>query len=190
MQQFEIELKNTKKKSYRLYNWFALIISLAGFSFFLFFNEWFVEALGAITLILVYLLTRFYRRKKRKAVYLFDDQGYFLFLLVFAWLGLQKFFIAGICLLLGLVYQAAMEKIIFLFRKEGVTKTNFPKKDIQWNELDNVILKDGILTVDFKNNHIIQAGVESAIINEIDFNRFVKEQIIKAPDEERSLISS
>lgn len=182
MRQFEIELKNDKKKSYRLYNWFALVISLAGFSFFLFFNEWFIEALGAIILVLVYLLTRYYLIKKRKAVYLFDDQGYFLFLLCLTWLGLGKILIAGICLLLGLVYYAAMQKIIFLFSKVGVTKTNFPKKDIQWNTLDNVVLKDRILTIDFKNNHIIQVEIESSkMISEADFNGFVQDQIKNAP---------
>lgn len=189
MRQFEIEIKNEKKHSYRLYNWFALVISLAGFSFFLFFDEWFVEALGAILLVIIYLLTRYYRRKKRKAFYLFDDQGYFLFLLSFGWLGLQKFLIAGICLLLGLVYQTAMQKIIFFFKKEGITKTNFPKKDIEWNTLDNVILKDSILTIDFKNNHIIQGQIEpSQKINEVDFNRFVQDQIKNAPAKEEMIL--
>lgn len=182
MRQFEIEIQNEKKNSYRLYNWFALVISLAGFSFLLFFNEWFVEALGAILLVIIYLLTRYYLRKKRKAVYLFDDQGYFLFLLGFGWLGLQKFLIVGICLLLGIVYQGAMQKIIFIFKKDVILKTNFPKKEIEWNTLDNVILKDRILTIDFKNNHIIQGETEpSKKINEVDFNGFVQEQIRNAP---------
>ena len=185
MRQFEIEIRNEKKHSYRVYNWFALVISLAGFLFLLFFNEWFIEAMGAIVIVIIYLLTRFYRRKKHQTVYLFDDQGYFLFLLSFAWLGLQKFIVAGICLLLGLVYQAAMQKIIFHFSKKGVTKTNFPKKEIEWNTLDNVILKDRILTIDFKNNHIIQGEVESSKnINEGNFNDFVQDQIRNAPANE------
>ncbi len=182
MRQFELEICNDKKHSYRLYNWFVLVISLAVFVFLLFFNEWFTEALGAITLVIIYLLTRFYRRKKHKVVYLFDDQGYFLFLLSFAWLGLHKFFVAGICLLLGLVYQAAMQKIVFLFSKDGIKKINFPKKEFQWCTLDHVILKDRILTINFKNNHIIQGEIESSkITNENDFNDFVQEQIRNTP---------
>ena len=182
MRQFEIELKNEKKNSYRLYNGFALVISLAGFTFFLFFNEWFVEAAGAIILVLVYLLTRYYRQKKRKATYLFDDQGYFLFLLCLTWLGLEKFLIAGICFLLGLVYFAAMQKIVFVFSKEGIAKMNFPKKEIKWNTLDNVVLKDGILTIDFKNNHIIQGEIVfNKNISEIAFNDFVADQVKNAP---------
>ena len=178
MRQFEIEIKNDKRNNYRLYNWFALVISIMGFSYLLFFDEWFVEALGAILLIIIYLLTRYYRRKKRKAIYLFDDQGYFLFLLCLCWLGVQNFLIAGICLILGLVYMAAMQKIIFIFKKDGILRTNFPKKEFDWSTLDNVVLKDGILTLDFKSNRIIQGEIEpSKRIDQNDFNLFVEEQM-------------
>ena len=177
MQQFEIEIKNEKKQSYRLFNWFALVISLAGFAFLLFYNYWVVEALGAIMLVFVYLLTRIYRRKIHKAAHLFDDKGYFFFILALGWLGLQKYLITCICLLLGIAYLAAMQKIIFLFKKEGIVKTNFPKRIIEWKALENVILKDGILTIDFKNNRIIQGQIISyKDFNEAGFNRFVQEQ--------------
>lgn len=178
MRQFEIEIRNEKRKNYRFYNWFALVISLAGFSFFLFYNNWWVEALGAIIIVFVYLLTRIYRRKIRKANYLFDDKGFFFLLLAFGWLGLEKYFITGICIVLGLVYQAAMQKIIFIFNKEGILKTNFPKKEFQWNALDNVVLKDRILTLDFKNNRIIQGVIEpSKVIDQAAFNHFAEEQM-------------
>ncbi len=178
MQQYEIEIRNEKKKSYRLFNWFALLISLACFSFLLFYNDWFVEALGAIIIVLVYLLTRLYRRKIHKALFLFDDKGFLFFILAFGWLGLQKYFITGLCILFGIVYQAAMQKIVFLFKKEGILKTSFPKKEIEWSSLQNVVLKDTILTIDFKNNRIIQGEIDSSKeINEEDFNRFVQGEI-------------
>ncbi|MEO7315250.1 MAG: SoxR reducing system RseC family protein [Ginsengibacter sp.] len=178
MQQFEIEIKNEKKNSYRLYNWFALVIGLAGFSFLLFYNDWFVEAFGAIILVCVYLLIRLYRRKKHKAVFLFDDNGYLFFILGVGWLGLQNYLLTGLCLVLGIVYQMAMQKIIFLFKKEGILKTNFPNREIEWNTLENVVLKDTILTIDFKNNRIIQGEISSSKeIDEESFNRFVHSQI-------------
>ena len=178
MRQFEIEIMNEKRKNYRLYNWFALLISLAGFLFFLFYNNWWVEALGAIIIVFVYLLTRIYRRKIHKAVYLFDDKGFFFLLLAFGWLGLEKYFITGLCIVLGLVYQAAMQKIVFIFNKEGILKTNFPKKEFEWKALDNVVLKDRILTLDFKTNRIIQGEIDpSEKIDQVAFNLFVEEQM-------------
>lgn len=178
MQQFELEIKNEKKKSYRLFNWFALIISVAAFLFFLLYGDWFIEALGAIIIVFVYLLTRFYRRKIHKAVYLFDDNGYLFFILAFGWLGLQKYFITALCILFGIIYQMAMQKIIFLFKKEFIVKTNFPKKEIEWSTVQNVILKDHFLTIDFRNNRIIQGEINSSKeINQNSFNRFVEFQI-------------
>lgn len=182
MQQFEIEIKNEKKHSYRVFNWFAFVISLAGFAFLLFYKEWFVEALGGIILVFVYLLTREYRRKNHKAVYLFDDKGYLFFILAIGWLGLQNYFLTGLCLVLGFVYQAAMQKITFIFKKEGVLKTNFPKREIEWENLQNVVLKDRILTIDFKNNRIIQGEINTLKeINEENFNLFVHNQISDHP---------
>lgn len=191
MRQFEIEIRNEKRKNYRLYNWFALVISMAGFSFFLFYNNWWVEALGAIIIVFVYLLTRIYRRKIHKAVYLFDDKGFFFLILAFGWLGLEKYLIAGLCIVLGLVYQAAMQKIIFIFSKEGILKTNFPKKEFEWNAMDNVVLKDRILTLDFKNNRIIQGEAEpSKMIDQAGFNLFVEEQMKNSLSNQEMNLSS
>ena len=44
----------------------------------------------------------------------------------------------------------------------------------------NVILKDNILTIDFKNNKLIQVEIENNI-NEIQFNEFARQQLFKAP---------
>ena len=48
-----------------------------------------------------------------------------------------------------------------------------------WKDISNVVLKDGILTIDLKNNKLIQSVIskESADINEREFNLFCKEQL-------------
>ena len=56
---------------------------------------------------------------------------------------------------------------------------SFPKRIIHWKELSNVILKDGLLTIDFKNNKIIQQSIMYADrVNEKEFNEFCKKQLI------------
>lgn len=40
---------------------------------------------------------------------------------------------------------------------------SFPKKRYTWNELNNVVLKDGLLTIDFKNNKMLQRLVDSEV---------------------------
>lgn len=44
----------------------------------------------------------------------------------------------------------------------------------QWNEFSNVVLKDSLLTLDFKNNKLLQLSIEetSSLIDEKAFNDF------------------
>jgi hypothetical protein len=55
----------------------------------------------------------------------------------------------------------------------------FFKKKHSWNELKNVILKDSVLTIDFKSNRLLQTEIaeESFGTDEKLFNRFCIEQL-------------
>ena len=181
MIQYEIEIRNDKKKSYRVFHWFALVISLAGFLLLLLYDNWLWEASFAILVLGGYFLYRLYLRKKNKDLPLFDDNGYFFLIIALGWAVLYKFLLAFICLVLGLIYKLAMQKISFLFQKEKVVKTNFPRQEMDWQSIDNVILKDGILTIDFKNNRIIQGDIIAhKEIDEAAFNAFARLLIINS----------
>lgn len=57
-----------------------------------------------------------------------------------------------------------------------------PVKKIQWNELSNVILNGGILTIDFKNNTLFQheiLGPDQDVFEE-KFNQFCQTQLNSA----------
>jgi hypothetical protein len=61
------------------------------------------------------------------------------------------------------------------FTREIVVINSLFKKKIQWSELQSVILKDGLLTLDFKNNRLFQKQViddESPDANEDEFNAY------------------
>ena len=55
------------------------------------------------------------------------------------------------------------------------------QKDVSWDEVNNVILKDGLLTIDFKNNRLFQHIILNSDkdINEKEFNEFCREQLDK-----------
>jgi len=59
---------------------------------------------------------------------------------------------------------------------DGVTFNSFPKKTYQWHEVSNVVLKDGIITVDLHNNKIFQKELESDTTPEMEkeFNEFCR----------------
>ena len=62
---------------------------------------------------------------------------------------------------------------IVLDNSGSLGQTN--KRTIEWKELNNVILKDGILTIDLKNNKVFQNEIMSPT-SEMDFNEFCDAQ--------------
>jgi hypothetical protein len=61
------------------------------------------------------------------------------------------------------------------FEKKGIVINSLLKKKIQWSELQSVILKDGLLTIDFKNNKLIQKQVvddDNPDTTEDEFNAY------------------
>ncbi|MCO5235166.1 MAG: hypothetical protein M9933_02770 [Chitinophagaceae bacterium] len=60
---------------------------------------------------------------------------------------------------------------------ERVVVNTFFRKYYDWKQLANVVLKDGLLTLDFKNNRIIQREIMQQEINVEEFNSFCKEQL-------------
>lgn len=60
------------------------------------------------------------------------------------------------------------------FDKKGITFNNLPKKFTTWNKVANTILKDGLLTIDYKNNKLYQKEIQEYVSPEAEneFNQF------------------
>ncbi len=65
------------------------------------------------------------------------------------------------------------------FDKEEIVINSFPPKHYQWQEINNIVLKDNMVTVDFKNNKILQKETESDVSSETEkeFNAFCQERL-------------
>ena len=65
------------------------------------------------------------------------------------------------------------------FAEEIIVFNSFPKKRYNWDEILNVVLKDNLLTVDFKNNKLIQKEIDEEVSThvEVEFNEFCKQQM-------------
>lgn len=65
------------------------------------------------------------------------------------------------------------------FNKSGITINTFFKKHYEWSLINNVVLKDGLLTIDYKNNKIFQKELEEDItpVLEKEFNEFCRLQL-------------
>lgn len=87
----------------------------------------------------------------------------------------------GYGLWIALVYlvAAVLERLVkfpeeIAFDETEIVINSLPKKRVLWNELNNVVLKDGLLTIDFKNNKLFQREVNDEVASqtETEFNSF------------------
>lgn len=68
------------------------------------------------------------------------------------------------------------------FDANGITDNGWIRTFVPWNEIKNVLVKDGLLTVDYKNNKLIQKEIdgESTPATDAEFNSFCALQITKS----------
>lgn len=93
------------------------------------------------------------------------------------WYSLEDgIWIAWIYLLAAMLEKQVKFPEEIAFDENEIVKNSFPKKRYSWSELNNVILKDGLLTIDFKNNQLIQKELESNTSEalEQEFNAYAK----------------
>jgi hypothetical protein len=69
------------------------------------------------------------------------------------------------------------------FSESQVVFNTLLKKKYNWSQLSNVVLKDGLLTIDFMNNRLLQREVEEEVeeeeVSEEEFNAFCRMQLQK-----------
>ena len=98
------------------------------------------------------------------------------------WLGmpyLQWLFIPFI--FFALLEAQAKYPLEFGFYSEGVVINSIFKKKFPWTSFQSVLLKDGLLTLDFKNNRLIQKEVlddDEPDAPEDEFNDYCRSKLV------------
>ena len=100
-----------------------------------------------------------------------------LFIQVFAWGTAGQWLMSGILLVLWVFHQRSIQQQSLRIEINGMT-LSFPwKRHIPWKDIDYMILKDGLLTVEYKNGRVMQQRIEKDLaLNEADFNEFCTQQ--------------
>ena len=178
MSLYSFEIPNEKTRLYSLISQLMLLINLLAFLFVIFktdipFIKW-IACIGSIANIAAVII---YKMKGKPAIVA----------LVVA------FIISGICWALYKIYLPAFllcffavfavfthQKFIIRFTDEGIFYPSFPSKIFLWNSVEQAMLKDGILTIDLKDNRLLQFSIDKKMCLEVDenvFNAFCKKQI-------------
>ena len=180
---YEIVLKNERLKYYKAIRDLLAFFNLFGFIYLLLHTENPVDKTFYILFIVVtafYVLFVLFERLSRK--YFHDNTHRSIFLWsAIGWARSDFWWISILLIVFLFLDILAHRKLLIKISEKLVEFTSIPGRQIEWNELSNVILKDGLLTIDFKNNKIIQQLIQNSDwdIDETEFNIFCKEQLNK-----------
>jgi hypothetical protein len=180
MPKFVIVLKNEKLKTYTVISWLIIALNFVSFIYLGISQSAKIETLPfyAAGLLLIIFLFRFISKREEVEN---DSIALSFPLAIIVWIVLQFYWAAVIIFFLFLFQDISRRKLTVLVYDDRIVYPSFPKRTIEWQELNNVILKDGILTIDLKNNKVFQNEIQSPA-SEIDFNEFCDAQLKNVPE--------
>lgn len=173
-------LKNTRLQRYYTMGWTIIAINFFALLILAFtpaYEKQWIFPIIYLAIILFIILTSGNKKKagwidKRTAI------GSLLGFAMIIWVKWGLYWFAGLDALICFGYYFATREFELVVSQQNILYPSFPSKRIEWRELQNVIIKDGILTIDFKNDKLLQAEIEGPL-NESKFNEFCKEQLTK-----------
>ena len=184
MRKYSFILKNEKTKKYRLISQLLVLFNLLGFIFLLINNE--ARIAKNLTLMFAVLITAVYtfftviEWVSKKPLPDFWHRSIFgvcagvWYSEGFWWLSIMLF-------LFILIDFIAHKKLVVDVTDKSIIVPYIMQKTVDWSEVNNVILKDGLLTIDFKDNKLFQHLILNSDedINEKEFNDFCKQLLNK-----------
>jgi hypothetical protein len=176
---FVVVLKHKNKKAVQLTG-----ILLSALAIFLFLYRSFQEGgtlinLLPFSILLILFLWSINQIRKKEKVFFFS-------LLVIAGFGLiaiQPFnWVGFIYILMAILERYALLSPEIGFSPDHIRFNGWPEKKHAWSEFSNIMLKDGILTMDFRNNKLFQKETDDTNDPEYDgseeeFNQFCIDQL-------------
>jgi len=179
--QYELILKNEKTKYYKVIRDLVAVFNLIGFVYLLkkttdSFDKYFyflfivVTALYLILVLVEHFFKKIIADKFHRFIFLWSAIG---------WARSAYWWISFILIVFLFLDILAQRKMILTIGENIIKFPSVPSREIEWSELTNLVLKDGLITIDFKNNKIIQQTVFNTEISEREFNDFCRLQLNK-----------
>jgi len=178
MREFEFVLKNDKRKLYHRFAVLLFILNGLGIWYFLTRSgrqslsdktSGFIVLAAGILVLFSYFVNKDLRKKESPFLLGCLCLATYWILIGYWWIGL-------IVMSFYILYIISIRELKIRVRTADIIYPSFPKKIIAWSSLSNIIFKDGLLTIDMKDNRIIQQYVDESktTVNETEFNEFCK----------------
>lgn len=180
MEKFEITLKNEKLRFYIRISWICILLHFVFFTYLLFITQNERIFKGSVLVVTLLAGSFFFiaynsRKKNHKKVNIL----WFFLLLIAGWVIIGKYYFVIVPLIFAILNKIASRKLTVAVTKDNIEYPSFPKRKIPWSNLNNLVLKDGLLTIDMKFNKFIQQAIEETniSISEKEFNEFCRKQL-------------
>jgi len=157
METFSFTLKNNRNRKFLRIGWAVFVLNIVLFGYFHKVDaelrqSLFIPILGLFWLVTLILFFTVDAVKKREGKVL----SVLLLTGAIAWIVLDQLFPAGLQLLMTWMGFKLPEQATIRFHNKGITIPALPYKTIEWSQVQHVVWKDGLLTIDFSNNTLIQ----------------------------------
>ena len=180
--QYTLILKNEKTKNYRLISQLLIVFNLLGFIFLLINSEerltknlWLLFSIVVTGIYSFFSVIEWISKKPIPDFWHRSIFGY----CALAWLKEGYWWLSILLAVFVLFDILAHRKLVVTISDKKIVLPSVPKKEVEWNELNNLILKDELLTIDFKTNKLFQHLIinEGEEIDEKEFNDFCKSRL-------------
>jgi hypothetical protein len=175
---YQIAVSNERYKFLIFFKWSAAIANIICYVLVGLYTQ---KGIGPVfqVCIAAFTLLHLYPFKNARLQKLFNNGSWGVYMCI-PWIVMHDYIIAFLVLILCLFSSTIKKWFVFSFTTEKIVIDTFPSKKINWSSLQNALLKDGLLTLDFKNNHLIQVAAEpkfAGFVDETEFNEFCRQQI-------------
>ncbi|RXK85807.1 hypothetical protein [Filimonas effusa] len=174
---FLITLRKNKVNLFGYITQLMLFLSIAAFAMHLF--DPIDQPTRIVFAVIIFLTFSFWILARLRFIgkkYDYTSYRLALYVCFFGWLAapMPLMIIAFFFLAMALLEKPANLPPEIGFSEYGVSFNTFPKRTVKWDEITNVVLKDDLLTIDYKNNKLFQReiapGTDKTTVKE--FNDF------------------
>ena len=178
---YVVTLENTSR---RLVDRFSILLSSASVLLFLLQyissdDKRMMQLIGATVIALLVGFNIFRLKKLGKSV----TYSYALFVTALTWASMPYFpWLSALFLVMALVERQAKKNLEIGFNDDRIVFNSIPRKQYDWEDFTNIMLRDNLLTLDFKNNKLIQRETADEEEGEDDcseeeFNNYCRDRL-------------
>ncbi len=175
---YKIEIPNDRLKTYKIVTFIILTLNFLGFGYAFLQTTAYTAYAAIFGLILNTVPWLYYLLNKQHIKTPILEISFLVS--AFIWMYFGNIWMGIMLLAFAVMGFFANKKSIIHFTDEGITYPSFPIKKYEWAAISQVIWKDDILTIDLKDNKLLQFNIDKVVAEKLDiigFNTFCKKKV-------------